>query len=168
MQRRLENTLHKVMRMYFSDFSGMDIPHIKLSRGRFKKQRRSIVFGTYNALKNEIKIHPILLESVPEIALEFVIYHELLHFMERKILLARKKNMRVHTKEFRQQEKKFIYYDKAQIILKDLLYNREISYTDRLSLEEQLVVSVDKLDKILTCYKEVNKEFIYGKKKVYE
>lgn len=168
MQQRLENTLYKVMRTYFPDFLGMNIPHIKLSRGRFKKQRRSIVFGTYNALKNEIKIHPILLESVPEIALEFVIYHELLHFMERKILLARKKNMRVHTKEFRQQEKKFIYYDKAQIILKDLLYNREISYTDRLSLEEQLVVSVDKLDKILTCYKEVNKEFIYGKKKVYE
>lgn len=168
MQRRLEHTLHKVIRTYFPDFSGANIPHIKLSRGRFKKQRRSIVFGTYNALKNEIKIHPILLDSVPEIALEFVVYHELLHFMERNILLARKKKMRVHTKEFRQQEKKFIHYDKAQIILKDLLHNREISYVDRLSLEEQLVVSVDKLDKILTYYKEINKEFVYGKKKIYE
>ncbi|SFB78000.1 hypothetical protein SAMN02745150_00754 [Brevinema andersonii] len=134
---------------------GVNIPYIKLSQGRFKKQRRSIVFGTYDALKNEIKIHPILLESVPEIALEFVIYHELLHFMERDILLVRKKKMRVHTKEFRQQEKKFFHYDKAQKILKDLLYNREISYVDRLSLEEQITASVDNdnLDKILTYYK---------------
>lgn len=168
MQQRLENTLYKVMRTYFPDFLGMNIPHIKLSRGSLKKKRRSIIFGTYNALKNEIKIHPILLESVPEIALEFVIYHELLHFMEQEILLARKKKMRVHTKEFRQQEKKFMHYDKAQRILKDLLYNREISYQDQLSLEERLVVSVDKLDKILTYYKEINKEFVYAKKKVYE
>lgn len=168
MQQRLENILYKVMHAYFPDFSGVNIPHIKLSRGKFKKQRRSIIFGTYDALKNEIKIHPILLESVPEIALEFVIYHELLHFMERDILLVRKKKMRVHTKEFRQQEKKFVHYDKAQKILKDLLYNREISYVDRLSLEEKLAASVDKLDKILTYYKENNKEFVYGKEKVYE
>lgn len=110
----LEKALHKVNDQYFK-FS--DLPTIILSKGQEKSNRKAIIFGTYNAKSNEIRIHPTLLNE-EKIALEFVIYHELLHFQDRDELLIRKKGDRVHTISFKKRETAFFGYEEAQEILK--------------------------------------------------
>jgi predicted SprT family Zn-dependent metalloprotease len=123
-KERLEKTLDKVNKEYFSNG---DIPTIRLSKGQDKKNRRAIVFGTYHAQKNEIKIHPVLLqEEVEDFVLEFIIYHEMLHYEDRDELLIRKKGQLVHTSRFKQREKYFRQYEEAQEILKNILHGREL------------------------------------------
>lgn len=110
----LEKLLHKVNQEYFN-FS--DLPTICISKGQEKSNRKAIIFGTYNAKTNEIRIHPTLLQE-ESVAIEFVIYHELLHYQDRDELLGRKKGDRVHTKAFKQREQAFLGYETAQKILK--------------------------------------------------
>ncbi len=119
MSYKLQKALHKVNEQYFS-FE--QLPEIKVSKGQEKDNRRAIIFGTYNAQKNEIRIHPVLL-TMDELALEFVVYHEMLHYEDRKALLKRKKGSRVHTAEFKQREKAFVGYDKAEKLLKSCFKN---------------------------------------------
>ncbi|MGL4367467.1 MAG: SprT-like domain-containing protein [Brevinemataceae bacterium] len=118
----LEKCLKEINNKYFH-FT--DLPEIKLSKGQDKTNKKNITFGTYHAKKNEIKIHPILLKpNVPLTALEFVIYHEMLHFEDRDSLLIRRKGQKVHTIEFRKREKMFYQYNEAKKMLKDILYER--------------------------------------------
>lgn len=120
----LQETLNQVNDSYFHYEK---LPIIKLSKGQDKAKRRAIVFGTYHAKKDEIKIHPVLLqEHLPSFVLEFVIYHEMLHYQDRELLLIRKKGDKVHTKEFRQREKQFLHYEEAQKILKKILYGKDM------------------------------------------
>ncbi|MGL5253514.1 MAG: hypothetical protein ACRC9L_00575 [Brevinema sp.] len=116
----------EVVRKYFAHLD--NIPSCRVSQGKMKDERRAIVFGTYNALSNEIRIHPILLqENTPQLALEFVLYHELLHFEDRAYLLRRKKGEGVHTKDFRIREKEFPRYKEAKSILTKLLKGEAIT-----------------------------------------
>jgi predicted SprT family Zn-dependent metalloprotease len=120
----LQETLNQVNDSYFHYEK---LPIIKLSKGQDKAKRRAIIFGTYHAKKDEIKIHPVLLqEHLPSFVLEFVIYHEMLHYQDRELLLIRKKGDKVHTKEFRQREKQFLHYEEAQKILKNILYGKDM------------------------------------------
>ncbi|MGL4676891.1 MAG: SprT-like domain-containing protein [Brevinema sp.] len=153
----LNQALEKVNREYFS-FT--ELPEIKISQGQGKIKRKAIVFGTYHTKKNEIRIHPILLEKDPY-ALEFVIYHELLHYQDRKELLVRKKGDRVHTKEFKVRETQFLYYDKAQKILKECLYGKSMKKNDKKksksglqgeALEVALSSSLQRLEHVLIKY----------------
>lgn len=115
----LREALIRVNNQYFN-FT--DLPDIIQSKGQQKLQRKSIIFGTYDARKNIIKIHPILLTS-QEFVLDFVVYHEMLHYQDRHLLLKRRKGDPVHTKDFMLREKLFLQYSEAQKILKDILYN---------------------------------------------
>ena len=73
----LQQALNRVNDSYFNYEK---LPIIKLSKGQDKSKRRAIIFGTYHAKKDEIKIHPVLLqEQVQSFVLDFVIYHEMLH-----------------------------------------------------------------------------------------
>lgn len=115
----LQQIYLEIVRKYFAHLQ--DIPVCKVSQGQLKDKRRAIVFGTYNARKNEVRIHPILLEdNTPQLALEFVIYHELLHFEDRPYLLRRNKGEGVHTKGFHDREKLFPYYKEAKSALTKL------------------------------------------------
>ena len=121
----LQQIYLEVVRKYFAHLD--NIPSCRVSQGKMKNERRAIVFGIYNALNNEVKIHPILLqEDTPELALEFVIYHELLHFEDRAYLLRRKKGEGVHTKDFRIREKEFPRYKEAKSILTKLLKGERV------------------------------------------
>jgi len=73
-----------------------------------RKNRRSILFGSYNPDRNLIRINPKLdSRKVPLYFVRYVLYHEMLH-QEMGI----KSDFR-HTKEFRTAEKQFAEYDRA-------------------------------------------------------
>lgn len=74
-----------------------------------QKRVRSIKFGMYMPKLHVIKIHPALdQEWVPEIVIESIIYHELLHIMIPPYKMKKRKI--IHSKEFRNLEKKFPHY----------------------------------------------------------
>ena len=127
MDKDLNARMHSVNRDYF-EFK--ELPPIKWSRGRLQKRYRKITFGSYDFKKNEVRIHPVLMHSqVPVFVLDFVIYHELLHFEDRDQLrehFERKKKMlrrrrsarnRVHSSDFHQREKEFIQKKEAAGIM---------------------------------------------------
>jgi len=177
----LQQTLNQVNGSYFHYEK---LPIIKLSKGQDKSKRRAIIFGTYHAKKDEIKIHPVLLqEHLPSFVLEFVIYHEMLHYQDRDILLIRKKGDRVHTKEFRQREKQFLHCEEAQKILKKILYGKDMheestpnspaenankkivrKFLKGEALENALTESLQRLDHILIKYN-LKEEKIKGAKR---
>ncbi len=177
----LQETLNQVNDSYFHYEK---LPIIKLSKGQDKSKRRAIVFGTYHAKKDEIKIHPVLLQDhLPSFVLEFVIYHEMLHYQDRDELLIRKKGDKVHTKEFRQREKQFLHYEEAQKILKKILYGKDMheestpnildEKTNKKivrkilkgeALENALAESLQRLDHILIKYN-LKEEKIKGAKR---
>ncbi len=120
----LQQALNRVNDSYFNYEK---LPIIKLSKGQDKSKRRAIIFGTYHAKKDEIKIHPVLLqEQVQSFVLDFVIYHEMLHYQDRDILLTRKKGEKVHTREFRKREQNYLHYKESQKILKKILYGNDM------------------------------------------
>ncbi|MGL4562536.1 MAG: hypothetical protein ACRCVW_01595 [Brevinema sp.] len=156
----LEQSLQRVNHEYFQ-FD--QLPEIVLSKGQTKINRRSIIFGTYDIRSNKIKIHPVLLDQV-DFVLDFVVYHEMLHYEDRHSLKNRKKGDPIHTKDFRSREKLFKQYHEAQQILKDILYhNMDKKETDnkkkiqrkRLTgeaLEIALAESLKRLDQVLIKY----------------
>lgn len=75
--------------------------------------------GTYNFFWQMICISKILNDRrIPEIAVKFVLFHEMLHIKHG----AYEKNSRFisHTAEFRADEKKFEYYEKAKEYLRQI------------------------------------------------
>lgn len=170
----LQQSLIKVNEEYFSFQS---LPHICLSKGQDKSQRKAIVFGTFHTKKNEIKIHPVLIQNiVPDFVLEFVIYHEMLHYQDRSQLQKRKKGERIHTSVFRQREKQFAHYNAAQKILKKILYGEKMleqSASENsknriplsgIDLELALTESLNHLDQVLKKY-DIITEKIKGAKR---
>ena len=105
-----------------------ELPEIKWSKGIIKKKYRKITFGTYDLQKNLIKIHPILKdENIPGFVLDFIIYHELLHYADREEIIRKRKSIAnlfspgkrlYHHKEFKYKEKEFPYQKEADSILK--------------------------------------------------
>jgi len=151
---RLNKALNKVNNEYFSFEK---LPYICISQGQDKSKRKMIVFGTYNTKKNEIRIHPYLLKTnISNFVLEFVIYHEMLHYQDRELLQQRKNGQRIHTKEFKQREKQFIKYNEAQKILRGILHGTYNSGSqDKLFGKElglALIESVNNLGRILNKY----------------
>lgn len=77
-----------------------------------KKGVRTRVLGTYNSNEDLIRINAILdSDKVPRFYLEYIVYHEMLH----AFLGTKKANKRriIHSKRFKELEKKFIHYEKA-------------------------------------------------------
>jgi len=114
--------LKKIANLYFE----LDeIPPIKWSRGRIKRRYRRLTLGTYDISKNEIRIHPLLREvEIPEYVLEYVIYHELLHYQDRHKLRHPRpfwKKRRIHDKDFHQRENEFPHKKKASLVIRKLV-----------------------------------------------
>ncbi len=84
MKSFLESRLETVNRSFFRF---PDLPSIRWSRGRVRPRYRKLTFGTYDFRKNEIRIHPLLKRSaVPDCVLDYVLFHELLHYEDRERL----------------------------------------------------------------------------------
>ena len=121
----LKDKLEGVAKIYFSL---SELPEIKWSKGVIKQKYRKITFGTYDLQKNIIKIHPILKdENIPYYVLDFIIYHELLHYEDRDEIIKKRKSITrlfsprkrlYHHKEFKYKEKEFPYQKEADSILK--------------------------------------------------
>ncbi len=96
-----------------SFFNLSELPLIKWSKGQIKKKYRRITFGCYDIKKNEIRIHPIFKTAAfPDFVLDFVIYHELLHYIDRDLLRQEKRlfqysRKKVHNRSFKEKEKLF-------------------------------------------------------------
>ena len=106
-------------------FKFKELPVIKWSKGSVKKKYRKITYGTYVIKKKEIRIHPILNNLlIPRYVLEFVIYHELLHFedyhIREKSNVRHRGKDRVHTPHFHKREKEFEFKKQASKIMHEL------------------------------------------------
>jgi hypothetical protein len=94
---------------YFSAAVTAAITWGKRSPRRAVRKRR---LGSYQRDRDIIRINPVLdSKNVPGYFIEYVVYHEMLHAAERIENCAGRK--RVHTKEFKNREKLFKYYEQA-------------------------------------------------------
>lgn len=125
MEINLESRLQSVNEIYFG-FS--ELPPIRWSKGVVKKKYRKLTFGTYDIKKNQIRIHPLLKNNlIPALVLDFVIYHELLHYEDRAELQDRlkgtlfRKRKRVHTVEFHKREKAFEEKKEAARLMQEIV-----------------------------------------------
>jgi hypothetical protein len=117
--RHLRERMLSVNTEYF-EFT--ELPRIRWSQGRVKKKYHKVTFGTYDIRRKEIRIHPLLSDIfVPRYVLDFVIYHELLHFEDFHINggseRRRRKGERVHSREFHKREKEFEFKKEANRVL---------------------------------------------------
>lgn len=83
-----------------------------------QRNRTCVTFGLYQDSLKLIKIHRMLdAPSVPDYLVSYVVYHEMLHY------ICPSKNdgrvQRIHSKEFKELEMRFRYYDLAQRWIKE-------------------------------------------------
>jgi hypothetical protein len=80
-------------------------------------------FGHYDHAQDTVMVNMLLDQpTVPECAIDLIVYHELLH---RQLGLTWKSNrMAAHTSEFAEQERKFKQYDEAKAVLRKLASER--------------------------------------------
>ena len=112
----LEASFQRVNLTYFG--GKLDQPHLVWSRRLTHRK-----FGHYQWDTDTVMVSSSLdQESIPEMVVDFVVYHELLH----KKLGARQANQNriAHTQEFREAEGKFLQVDKARKHLNRLARKR--------------------------------------------
>jgi len=110
--RNLEEIFERLNRQFFDGLLGR--PNLGWSRGASRS-----MLGHFDPSHNAIVISRIFdRPGVPELALEYVVFHEMLHL--RHPVDHRGARRRVHTREFREAEKKFPRLREAKEILKRL------------------------------------------------
>lgn len=117
----LQELLEEIFLTYFP---GMPI-QIKITWRKMHKPsyRRSCVFGSYSQGLKLIRINSILdMNDCPKTLISFIVYHEILHFFF-PIKLDERGKRKVHTKEFKEMEKRFVGYAKAKQDEKQFLKN---------------------------------------------
>ena len=111
-QYNLDEVFERLNRQFFDGLMGQ--PQLGWSRGRSRS-----MLGHFDPAHNAIIISRILDQArVPALALEYVMFHEMLH-LEHPVDHAGARR-RVHTREFREAEKKFSRLKEAKEILKRL------------------------------------------------
>ncbi|MCX5647302.1 MAG: hypothetical protein NTZ17_21865 [Phycisphaerae bacterium] len=112
----LDASFDRVNAEYFD--GAMSRPHLVWSR-TFATRK----FGHYDHAHDTIMVNMVLdRASIPEFAVDFIVYHELLH----KHLGVTWKNNRIaaHTPELAERERQFQHYDQAKIVLRKLASER--------------------------------------------
>jgi len=110
--RNLEEVFERLNRCFFDGLMGR--PQLGWSRTKSRN-----MLGHYDPSHNAIIISRIFdQEIVPLIALDYVMFHEMLHLRYPVDHSGRRR--RVHTREFRTEEKKFPQLKEAKEILKKL------------------------------------------------
>lgn len=117
---KLHEALARVNETYFG---ADELPEIVWSRGRIQTRYRRLTLGTYDWKVNRIKIHPLFREELlPEFVLDYVIYHELLHYEDREKLSKRRlRRTRVHDADFHRREKEFPKKREANALVRELM-----------------------------------------------
>jgi hypothetical protein len=96
-----------------------------LSRPRLVWSRTFAVrkFGHYDQAHDTVMLNAVLdRKTVPEYALDFIVYHELLH---KKLGVTWKSNrMAAHTRQFTEEERRFQQYEQAKAALRKLASER--------------------------------------------
>jgi hypothetical protein len=111
-RHNLSEVFDRLNREHFDGLMGQ--PQLGWSRGRSRN-----LLGHFDPAHNAIIISRILDEpSVPPLALEYVMFHEMLHLQHP--VDHRGTRRRVHTREFREAEKKFPRLKEAKEVLKRL------------------------------------------------
>lgn len=92
--------------------------HLKITWAQQKSHTRkrisSLNFGSFSYVENLIRIHPVLDSSfVPKYFIEYIIYHEMLHSIISPTVSG-SGYMCYHNKIFREKEKEFKNYTKAE------------------------------------------------------
>lgn len=110
--RNLEETFERLNAAFFDGLMGR--PQLGWSRTKSRS-----MLGHYDPSHNAIIISRIFdQEQVPPIALDYVMFHEMLHLRYPVDHSGRRR--RVHTREFREEEKKFPQLKEVKEILKRL------------------------------------------------
>lgn len=117
--------MEEINREYFQHG---DLPSIRWSKGSVKRKYRKITFGSYDFKKNQIRIHPVLKNSdIPSYVLEYVLFHELLHYQDREELKAGaefrlfgRKRFKAHSRDFHRREKDYPYKKEATRVMKSI------------------------------------------------
>ena len=87
--------------------------------GNGRRSRSRMTFGLYHDPLKLIKINRLLdSPSIPDYLVSYVIYHEMLHNVCPSYIDEKGLN-RVHSKEFKEREEKFQYFDLAQNWIKE-------------------------------------------------
>ena len=108
---QLENIRDALNQTYFKE--PVEVPVI-WGRATNKRRRSSIRLGTYSFADQLIRIHPALDDDrVPAYVVAAVVFHEMLHH----VVGATRKGTRrmVHTREFKERERAYLYLDKALV-----------------------------------------------------
>lgn len=85
---------------------------------RHTKNRSRLTFGLYHQALRLIKINKMMdTEKFPQFFVEYVVYHEMLHHLCPSYYDFSGKH-KVHTREFKAEEKKFKHFEKAKKWLK--------------------------------------------------
>jgi hypothetical protein len=98
-----------ISRFYFKE--PVNVP-IVWGTWRKHRRQRSIRLGSYSYDERVVRIHPVLDQDfVPSYVVVGVVYHEMLHH----VLGVKTKggSRRVHTKEFKERERAFVHFEKA-------------------------------------------------------
>jgi hypothetical protein len=87
---------------------------LQVAWGRHRPVGRNLLLGSYDFSGQLIRIHPLLDHGqVPKKYLMALLHHETLHALYRPCF-DEKKRRRVHTKAFREEERRFPYYEWAR------------------------------------------------------
>jgi len=112
----LKKIYHELNNQYFNN--ELDLSITWFGNG-IQRNRSRVMFGLYNEGLRLIKINRLLdSPTFPDYIVSFVIYHEMLHHVCPSYFDGNGQHQ-IHTKEFRAQEKKFRYYEKAQLWIEE-------------------------------------------------
>lgn len=111
----LKNILSDLKASYFSDFD------LNITWFKKRKFKRRLTFGSYNSSVKLIKINEILDDDFfPIYFVSYVVYHEILHHIF-PVKMKENGNRIIHGKEFKQAEKKYLFYKEAKSFEKEFL-----------------------------------------------
>lgn len=107
-QFNLRTIYQKLNRAYFKKrLKGK----IVWGRKIFSRTKQNIVLGSYYPADETIRIHPVLdTEIVPRFYLEAVVYHEMVHEQLDKVENRRGEEALLHTKRFKELERRFRFH----------------------------------------------------------
>jgi hypothetical protein len=112
----LAASFDRVNAEYFE--GGLSRPHLVWSR-TFAVRK----FGHYDHAHDTVMVNMVLdRETVPALAVDFIVYHELLH--KHLGVTWRSNRIAAHTPEFKEREQAFKQYEQAKVVLRKLASER--------------------------------------------
>lgn len=112
----LRMIFHSLNKDYFDSSLNLHITWFGENR---KKSRKRVTFGLFHDALRLIKINRLLDNpNFPEYFVSYVIYHEMVHYVC-PAYVDENGNKHIHSKPFKEREKKFKYYKEAQQWISD-------------------------------------------------